>query len=55
MTEEEQPKVYEFPIRETNFQKRMKNIIHATLPNFHGITTEDPYTFLFEFDVVNRT
>jgi hypothetical protein len=30
----------------------MKNIPPSTLPNFHGMITEDPKTFLFEFDVL---
>ena len=32
----------------------MKNINPATMPNFHGFTTEDRNTFLFKF-VVYRT
>ena len=31
---------------------QMKNIPHSTLPNFHGMESEDPYTFLSEFDVL---
>ena len=33
----------------------MKNISPSTLPHFHGLTTEDPHTFLFEFVVICRT
>jgi hypothetical protein len=33
----------------------MKNIPHSTLPNFHGLSKEDPDTFLFEFDVLCRS
>ena len=33
----------------------MKNISPSTLPHFHGMTTEDPNTFLFEFVVICRT
>jgi len=33
----------------------MKNISPSTLPHFHGLTTEDPDTFLFEFFVICRT
>jgi len=41
-----------FPIRETNGDTKMKNISPSALPHFHGLTTEDPDTFLFEFYVV---
>jgi len=30
----------------------MKNISPSALPHFHGLTSEDPYTFLFEFNVI---
>jgi len=33
----------------------MKNISPSTLPHFHGLTTEDPNTFLFQFVVICRT
>ena len=33
----------------------MKNIIPSALPHFHGLTTEDPDNFLFEFVVICRT
>ena len=33
----------------------MKNISPSALPHFHGITSEDPETFMFEFAVVFRT
>ena len=26
----------------------------SSLPNFHGLDNEDPYTFLFEFEVLCR-
>jgi hypothetical protein len=45
-----------FPI--TNITTRgmdpMKNIPLSTMPNFHGISTEDPDEFLFEFDILCR-
>ena len=44
-----------FPIRETNGDTKMKNISPSALPHFHGLTTKDPDTFLFEFFVVCRT
>jgi len=33
----------------------MKNIIPTGLPHFHGLTSKDPDTFMFEFFVVYRT
>jgi hypothetical protein len=33
----------------------MKNIPLSTLPNFHGLSTEDPNEFLFEFDILCRS
>ena len=33
----------------------MKNISPSVLPHFHGLTTEDPDNFLFEFVVIYRT
>ena len=30
----------------------MKNIPPSILPNFHGLASEDPDAFLFEFDVL---
>jgi len=44
-----------FPIREMNVNARMKNISLTTLPNFHGLSFEDPDTFMFEFFIVYRT
>ena len=41
-----------FPIRETNGDIKMKNISPSSLPHFHGLTTEDPDNFLFEFVVI---
>jgi len=44
-----------FPIRETNGDTKMKNISPFSLPHFHGLTTEDPKNFLFEFVVIFQT
>ena len=44
-----------FPIRETNGDTKIKNISPSTLPHFHGLTTEDRDTFLFEFVVSCQT
>jgi hypothetical protein len=46
---------FDFPIRNTDGVTQMKNIPHSTLPNFHGLVTEDLDTFLFEFDVLCRS
>ena len=44
-----------FPIRENNGDVRMKNISPSSLPHFHGLTSEDPDTFLFEFVIIFKT
>ena len=44
----------EFPIENTGGGAPKKPIPLAALPNFHGIMSEDPDTFLFEFDIVCR-
>jgi hypothetical protein len=31
---------------------QMKNIPPSTLPHFHGMVSEDPDAFLFEFDIL---
>jgi hypothetical protein len=33
----------------------MKNIPLSALPNFHGLYSEDPDEFLFEFDILCRS
>ena len=33
----------------------MKNIPLSTLPNFHGLASEDPDEFSFEFDILCRS
>ena len=33
----------------------MKNIPFSALPNFHGLSSEDPDEFLFEFDILCRS
>lgn len=44
-----------FPINENNGEARMKNISPTSLPHFHGFTSKDLDTFMFEFVVVYRT
>lgn len=47
------------PIVDTNAILRedvkMKNIPPSVLPNFYGMSTEDPDSFMFEFDILCRT
>ena len=51
----EQLESYEFTIRKPTNLAPIKNINPTALPNFRGLSTEDPDTFLFEFEVVCRT
>ena len=44
----------DFPIRNIIGDALMKPIPLTTLPNFHGLSSKDPNTFLFEFDIVCR-
>ena len=44
----------DFPIGNIIGDAPMKPIPLTTLPNFHGLSSEDPDTFLFEFDIVCR-
>jgi hypothetical protein len=50
-----EPITFEFPIKETEGILQMKNIPPSALPNFRGLPSEDPDTFLFEFDVLCRS
>ena len=43
-----------FPIREVDGDTRMKIISPLALAHFHGLTSKDPDTFMFEFFVVRR-
>jgi hypothetical protein len=45
-----------FPISDIPIQgmAHMKNIPLSALPNFHGLSIEDPDDFLFEFDILCR-
>lgn len=44
----------EFPIGDIRGDTPMKPIPLTTLPNFHGLSSKDKDTFLFEFDIVCR-
>jgi hypothetical protein len=50
---EEDP--FGFPIQETDINVQMKNIHPYVLPNFKGMRSEDPETFLFEFEIICRS
>jgi hypothetical protein len=57
--EEEEHATFTFPIVDTptllGDDIKMKNIPPSILPNFFGLSTEDPDAFMFEFDIVCRT
>ena len=44
-----------FPILDVTPNLNMKNIPPSILPHFHGLVTEDPDSFLFEFDILCRS
>ena len=50
---EEDPLV--FSIQDNDINVHMKNIPPSFLPKFHGLRSEDPETFLFEFEIVCRS
>ena len=52
---EENVPTLEFPIRSAPGNHPMKNIPLSTLPNFHGLASEDLNEFLFEFDILYRS
>ena len=45
----------EFHIRITHGNHPMKNIPLLVLPKFHGLVSEDPNEFLFEFDILYKS
>ena len=55
-TKEEQETTLIFPILDTSSilgeEVKMKNIPPSVLPNFYGMASEDPNSFLFEFDIL---
>lgn len=44
-----------FPILDLAQNMNMKNINPSILSTFHGMSTEDPDAFLFEFDILCRS
>jgi len=57
--QEEEESTFKFLIQEPednhDEEIKMRNIPPSVLPNFYGMASEDPYSFLFEFDIVCRT
>lgn len=49
------PPTFEFPIVPQRDTDNLKNIPSLLLPKFYGLVTEDPETFLFEFDILCRS
>lgn len=45
---------FEFPIKDLGGVTQMHIIPPSSLPNFHGLTNEDPNTLLFEFEILCR-
>ena len=44
----------QYPIVDTAVNAPMKAIPLQHIPTFHGLTSEDPDAFLFEFDVLRQ-
>jgi hypothetical protein len=60
MAEEEgnsatETETFGFPILDISRNTSMKNIPLSSLPTFRGMSTEDPYLFLFKFDILCRS
>ena len=57
--EEEQETTFRFPILDTSIilgeEVKMKKIPPSILPNFYGMNSEYPNSFLFLFDILCRT
>ena len=52
--EQEDEQTFGFHILDRAPNVAMKNINPSILPTFHGMSTEDPDAFLFEFDILCR-
>lgn len=46
---------FPFPLPSLINNANLKNIPTTALPKFYGLITEDPDTFLFEFDILYRS
>ena len=52
---EDEEQTFRFSILDLAQNTNMKNINPSILPTFHGISTEDPDAFLFEFNILCRS
>jgi hypothetical protein len=52
---EDEEQTFIFLILDLAQNTNMKNINPSILPTFHGMSTEDPDAFLFEFDILCRS
>ena len=52
---ENDEQTFGFPILDLAQNTNMKNINPSILPTFHGMSTEDPDSFLLEFDILCRS
>ena len=50
----QQTSTLQYPIVDTAVNAPMKAIPLQHIPTFHGLTSEDPDAFLFEFDLLCR-
>jgi hypothetical protein len=48
-------KTFRFPMLDFSRNISMKKIPLSLLPTFRGMPTEDPYLFVFEFDILCRS
>jgi len=53
--EEDSETTFRFPILDITRNITMKNIPLESLPLFHGMSFEDPNSFLFEFDILCKS
>ena len=53
--EQEAEQTFRFPILDITQNINMKNINPSILPTFHGMSIEDPDSFLYEFDILCRS
>ena len=52
---EDEEQTFGFPILDLAQNTNMKNINPSILLTFHGMSTEEPDAFLFEFDILCRS
>lgn len=47
--------IFDFSIPSLHNNANLKNILASSLPKLYGLVTQDPDTFLFEFDILYRS